>query len=270
MRNRLATVLLVAGSMAMAGVGATEVWAAPQSVGLLAMSRPVPLRCEDGNCVANLSGFCLEPRRDNPLPTTPYELAGGSVTLVLTRADGSSVRLPAEGRVRFAAEREYTAIKARINDKLLADHAAVSAAIEIGPRVTLIPETDRDDPTAHSREDIAFATGRLRPLAETIFEIPSIETDTVRLTAALIQALPWRAISDPAVRRSLWRRVVVERGLEGVFSAAGADRARKVFRRCVRRAEYGYITPLRRCLELEHDALIAGMMKRYKAALGTS
>ena len=274
MSKPLSAAVFAAGWIAVAGIAvaviaATEARAGPQSIGLFAMRGPIPLLCGDGKCTADLSGFCLEPRRDIPRATTPYKLAAGSVTLVLTRADGSSVRLPAAGRVRFASEREYNAVRAWVRQKLLADFAAVSAAVEIGPRVTLIPEPDGDGSTEHSPAEIELATGRLRSLAETIFEPSGVETDTVRLTAMLIHALPSRGGTDATRRRTLWQRVVVDRGLDSHFSA-GAARARKMFRRCVRLAEYGYITPLRVCLALEHDALIARLMERYKAALGTS
>jgi hypothetical protein len=157
MSKPLSAAVFVAGWIAVAVIAATEARAGPQSIGLFAMRGPIPLLCGDGKCTADLSGFCLEPQRDIPRATTPYKLAAGSVTLVLTRADGSSVRLPAAGRVRFASEREYNAVRAWVGEKLLADFADA-----IAPFTTEPGELSEPGPPADGLHVVAIVVGSFR------------------------------------------------------------------------------------------------------------
>ena len=71
--------------------------AAPQALGVMASHGPVPLVCNGGECRAEVTAFCLQEARPVPPEATAYEPVGEApMSLVLQRADGSTLRLDAE------------------------------------------------------------------------------------------------------------------------------------------------------------------------------
>src|SRR5215475_10308966 len=91
-RHILAATAIIA-TAAFTGPGAQ---AASQVLGLVASNGlPTPLQCEDGVCAGHFSSFCLQQGRPAPSANSEYSLApGGSLTLILTQADGRQTRLP--------------------------------------------------------------------------------------------------------------------------------------------------------------------------------
>src|SRR3972149_3149398 len=63
-----------------------------------------PLDCSGPECDAHFSAFCLQQARVAPSHGDAYAVApGGAVTLVVSTADGRSLRLPGQGYLRFTA-----------------------------------------------------------------------------------------------------------------------------------------------------------------------
>src|SRR5260370_31967508 len=86
--------------LALASGFAFAAHAAPQALGLVASSEPLPLICEGGECQVHLSAFCLQEAREIPPLETSYRLgAPTSVKLVLTPAAGRTVEATAAGQV---------------------------------------------------------------------------------------------------------------------------------------------------------------------------
>src|SRR5258708_27185705 len=97
---------------ALASGVAFAVQAAPQALGLVASSEPLPLICEGSECQVHLSAFCLQEAREIPPPGASYQLvAPSSVKLVLITAEGRKVEAPAAGTVTFTIYRAFTAIR---------------------------------------------------------------------------------------------------------------------------------------------------------------
>jgi hypothetical protein len=226
--------------------------AAPQVLGVMASDGPVPLVCNDGVCRAEVTAFCLQEERAVPPDDTAYEPVGGAaMTLVLQRADGSTVKLDAAQEVKLLSRRGFTAVAIAAPETLLAQHGAVSAAIEIGPDVTVAPVPVAGDPKPQSPEEIALASGPLRQLATARLEQGSAAI-AARLTERLINALPPQDQETAEVRRALWDRTL---------TTASADQeavalARQAFDGCQSALANGYTRNMRHCLELQHGAFL--------------
>jgi hypothetical protein len=226
--------------------------AAPQVLGVMASDGPVPLVCIDGVCRAEVTAFCLQEERAVPPDDTAYEPIGGeAMTLVLQRADGSTVKLDAAQEVKLVSRRGFTAVAIAAPETLLARHGAVSAVIEIGPNVTVAPVPVAGDPKPQSPEEIALASGPLRQLATARLEQGS-SAIAARLTERLINALPPQDQETAEVRRTLW---------DTALSTASANPeavalARRAFDGCQSALANGYTRNMRHCLELQHGAFL--------------
>ena len=115
--------------------------AATQSLALLETDEVTSLVCDNGPCQAEFSTYCLQKERDLPRAEAPYEVAaGGELYLVLRGIDGGLWRLPAAPHVRIRTARHgHTAVIIELSSQALRTLNARRAAIEIGPRVTLMP-----------------------------------------------------------------------------------------------------------------------------------
>ena len=87
----------------------------PQAL-LVATQGEIALRCEAGECAADVTTICLQRDRDTPLPGTPYEaieLAGahGALTLVGRTADGREVALTGRVPVALSAARRNADVR---------------------------------------------------------------------------------------------------------------------------------------------------------------
>lgn len=236
------------------------VGAAPQILALLATGEAVPLKCSDGTCAAEFSGFCLQRKRPDPTPGTRYHTAGGDVILVVTGVDGNVRRMPASDQLSIETERGYTAVRISVPRSLLERWNAVSVAVEIGQRVALVPVPEAADPDPQTEADIALALGPQQALGTRILEDAPGETGAVRLTNKMIGALP-PGRTDAATRNSLWDRVVAPSA--AAFPADSVARASSVYRRCLAKVAAGRFFNLRRCLEVGHDTLMLDLNLKY-------
>jgi hypothetical protein len=239
--------------------------AAPQSLGLVATARPVPMICDDGGCIAQLSSFCLQRERRSPSYRTPYYVAGGAgLWLHLTDADGDHRRVPAEGLTRLVSSRGYAGIEVRVSTADMAALGAVGISLEVGNLVTLFPETLADDPNPITAPEAAFATGPARRLAADIFDSPRGLGDTINiLDRAINSVTAFSRLSDQG-RRDLWSQAA------GVPLEAAVDRrtrgAARVFSTCLDDIRRQAVFGLRNCLEGQRaDLLIDANVQLWKA-----
>ncbi len=235
--------------------------AAPQSLGLVATAQPVPMICDDGGCVAQLSSFCLQRERKSPNFRTPYYVAGGAgLWLHLTDADGGRRTVPADGLARLVSTFGNTEIEANVSTADMAALGAVEISVEVGNLVTLFPESVADDPNPITVAEGAFAKGPARRFAADIFDSPRGLGDTINiLDRAINSTTTFSRLSDEG-RRDLWSRVA------GVpLEAEGDNRTRRaagVFSACLddlrRQLDFG----LRNCLTgRQNDLLIRANLR---------
>src|SRR5690242_16112149 len=154
MRKLRLTISLAA--LGAAALVAARAEAATQILGLMASNGiPTPLACEDGVCRGFLSGFCLQPERPAPTLGSRYRLAGGGLTILAQRADGSVVRMAGEGAASIAVDGGFTSVAVSLPESLLSAAGAVSLAIEVAPLTLVLPMPEANDPDPQSPEEIA-------------------------------------------------------------------------------------------------------------------
>lgn len=241
---------------------AAETKAAPQILGLVATAGPVPMQCDGGRCTALLSAFCLQKERLPPDFGTAYmPAANAEMTLVVTDADGETRRLDATGLVDFRSDYGFTAIRADLPLNAVAGSEMVSVALEVGPRVSMLPRPIAGDADPLSDAEIALATGPLRMAAEAVLEGASDTAHTARVTAALINALPESGDVPRAGREAVWSRVA---------TTDAPVAARRAFEACGRTSDQSVGYPLRKCLEERHERLQVENTRAYWKTLGGS
>lgn len=234
--------------------------AAPQILALLETGEPTGLACADGRCAAEFSGFCLQKERPDPRPGDRYRAEGGEMTLVVTGADGTIRRLPAGDYLEISTARSYTAVRIAVDEDLLAKLGAVSVALEIGPRVALVPLADPADPDPQAEADIALALGPQRALGDKVLGQLPAESGAVALTSRMLNALP-KGRTDAATRAGLWNRAAAPHA--GDYAPEAVSRAKGLYRRCLAKIERGDFYSLRDCLEIGHDALMLDINVKY-------
>ncbi len=235
--------------------------AAPQVLALLATDGPTALKCEDGRCAAEFSAYCLQRERPDPDDGIAYRATDDGMTLIVSAGDGTRREIPAADHVSIVTERSYTAVRVSLPERLLQEWNATQVALEVGPRVTLIPLPIADDPEPQTEADIALAVGPQRSVGERLVDRSSPDSDVVRITNVLINALPERGRVTPDQRGSLWARVIAPRA--AALPAASVESAGAVYDRCQRKVSIGRYFSLRRCLEAAHDALMVGLNSKY-------
>lgn len=269
MRARFLLTIVAAASLAaflaatLAGAGAS---AAPQALGLVATDAPVPLKCRGDECTAQFSAFCLQNAREIPAPGVAYRPVGDGFTLLAIARDGTTRRLPGTTHLTITTARSMTAVEIGISRRALAALGAVRAAVEVGPKVSLVPVPVAGDPAPQSPEELAAATGPLRAAGDRLIDNGGAEVGAVRLTSTMINTLPERGRVGADVRERLWRETAAQRN-------AGAEalaRAAEVYGRCRRLVDEGRIFSLRRCLEREHDGMMLRLNLRYWQAIAGS
>jgi hypothetical protein len=247
-----AAALAACATVALAGGFATPAHAAPQALGVMASADPVPLVCAGSECRAEVTAFCLQESRPVPPEGTAYQAIGTApMSLVLSRADGTTLTLDAATHARLSSRRGFTAVSIAIPQSLLTQHDAVAASVEIGPEVTVAPVAVAGDPAPQSDEELALAAGPLRSLAAERLE-QGAAADAARLTQRLINALPRQDQETAEIRDGLW-----DVAMDGVTSdPKGLAMARRSFEGCQAALETGYMKNMRHCLELQHGEMM--------------
>ncbi len=235
--------------------------AAPQVLALLATDGPTVLKCEGGRCAAEFSAYCLQRERPDPDDGIAYQATDGGMTLIVTAADGTRRQIPAADYVSIVTQRSYTAVRVSLPERLLQEWKATAVALEVGQRVSLIPLPTADDPEPQTEADIALAVGPQRAVGERLVDRSGAASNAVRLTNAMINALPERGRVAPARRGNLWAEVIEPRA--GGHSRESIEFAGRIYDGCQRKVERGMVFSLRRCLEAGHDALMIGLNVRY-------
>ena len=110
------SVVLVASAFA-----AQETRAEFQALGIVATKAPAPMQCQNGQCTAYLSAFCLEKDRPPPpLRATYRPAANTEVTLLVETAAGGTLRLAGNEWLRFETWTGYTSVLAIVDETRIA------------------------------------------------------------------------------------------------------------------------------------------------------
>ena len=243
--------LAAAAALAMSAMAAPAE-AAPQVLGLMASSDPIPFTCNDRECYALVGSFCLQRDRDVPGFGQPYEPNfTDRLTLSLTDDNGGISRISADDvALRIHSHATYTMVRVSLPRKELDRLNATAVALQIDPGVSLVPLARAGDPDPQTPEEIALATGPMRIAAARFLDAPSVNADTARLVAALVNGLPEsRTIHDDYL--GAWSRVVSEPVRERTDPEV-LKRAEDSFRAC---AQY-YEGSLRQCLLSHHQQIM--------------
>lgn len=229
--------------------------AAPQGLGLVATAQPVPMICDDGGCVAQLSSFCLQRDRASPNYRTPYYVAGGAtLRLHLTDADGGHRTVPAEGLARLVSIRGYTGVEAKVSSADMAALGAVEISLEVGNLVTLFPEIVADDPNPITAAEATFATGPARRLAAAIFDSSEGLGGTISILDRAINSVTASSRLSDKGRLDLWTRVAGGTLETAPDNATGG--AAGVFSGCLDDLRQQRVFGLRNCLEGRRSELL--------------
>ncbi len=253
----LRSALLAASAAAFTITGSSAI-AAPQVLGLVASNGvPTPLTCDGGTCSAHFSTFCLQQSRPAPARGDAFTVApGGNVTLVVTTADGRTLRLPAADRLRIESEISFTSVSIAMPQAELAELGASTVAVEVGPSVSLVPVVLAGDPDPQGDDEVALATGPMRLAAARSFEAPGRTSDAARITSILINALPQGRPETPAARDDLWL-AALQSPATAAATPDGVTTAARIYEACMISVESRSSYSMRNCLELRHADLLA-------------
>lgn len=258
--HRFVAIAVTFAGAAFAGSAA----AAPQVLGLVASNGvPTPLTCHGTECSAHFSSFCLQEARPAPAQGQPYTVAeGGELTLVVQTADGRALRLPADGQVAIRTLIGFTSVRISVPAATLRALDAVSAAVEVGPSVSLIPLEIANDPDPQTAEEVALAVGPMRAAAGRAFETPGASSDAARVASLLINALPTDRDAEENARAGLWERTVVPTVLASL-TPEGRIAAERVYQGCRISVESRSVFTMRSCLVLRHADLMAAANQKF-------
>lgn len=251
----------------------TVIWAAaaaaatpaapPQVLGLVATKSPLPLTCENGVCSGFFSAFCLQEHRPPPLAGQVYEPAGsGTISLLVTAADGRQQVLSATGLLEYTSIDGYTAVKLSMPMARLAALDSQAVAVDISRHVALVPRLQADYPAKLAAADRETASGPKRLLAESFFENNGVEAAAAYTISRMINLLPANGNSTTSQRHGLWQQIRQTGVLQDVHRQ-GQTQAKNQLQRCNSFADQGLKMRMRGCLANAHDRLLKAINKRF-------
>ena len=239
----------------------------PQAL-LVAVQGEITLRCEAGECAADVTTICLQRDRDTPLPGTPYapiEIAGarGALTLVGRTVDGREVPLTSQVPVALSAARGHLAVKLSVPEDVRERFGLETLAAHITGTVALAPVVPGNVADAGSLAELAQALAALRPVAETVLKARSEELAAAWLVHDAYNALPRARKSSAAEYARAWVAAIDgwrDRAPSTVAEEAFA-RGREAFEFCT--APWRTNIPLRSCLGHMHNELMQRVNDDY-------
>lgn len=268
MMSRIASALALVGGV---GLFAGSADAAPQALGIVASLEPTKMTCDGAGCRAELTAFCLQQARDNPPAKMSYRpIDGAEFTIVGRNAAGETVRVPAADFLKFRSARGYTAVQVTLAPEAVAALGLTEIGLEVGEQVSLLPETETADADPQTPEEIAVATGTNRAAAVKFYDAQNAQSDAMRVTSAMINALPEQGRRQSDTDGSLWGATTVE-SLAGKVDPAGLALAAELFATCQRKVDITHqVETMRDCLQGTHDRVAVQTNIKFWESLGGS
>lgn len=234
--------------------------AAPQILGLVATTKPVPLTCKNGHCSVEISSFCMQFHRYAPNPGTKYTVTADTV-LELIYQDGNGItrKAPVEKMVSVTSSRGYSSVKISLPKHTVQQFSKGSAAIQVGRLSSVVPAPLAGEKYPLSGYEIAQYTGPFRAQADTVTKRHDREMVIVRTMNRLINGLldDRRAAAGDA--KKLWAKTI------GAAPAENAGKGIKYVSKELRFCETisidkdhpgGVGSGFRSCLESVHDEIM--------------
>ncbi len=266
MTRKLLSSLAIALPMAMAPLAAAN--AAPQILGVVASAQPTQLYCANGECVAQLTAFCLTEYRASPSKGTPYQAHNPQTIKVIgQRADGTVVPLDVAHALRFSSARNHLAVQVSLPQAIMRLYELASITLEVDDGLSLIPTAKPGDPKPITDADIQIATGPLRSVATGIVDRGGPRVEAAQLTTLLINTLPDGGRATDAARAAAWDKAFASLGVEDTKSD-GLRLASQAHSQCQAETTVGFTT-LRQCLASSHDIFMGKINKKYWDAVNT-
>jgi hypothetical protein len=225
--------------------------AAPQILGLIASTEPVPMTCANGICTAELSSVCLQQHRPTPPTGTVYRPARGThITLMVTGPNGIKRRMRVEAVIDFTSLRQFSAVKVSLPEATVRQLGNGQAKLSVGPMASIIPIAVEGDSNPQSAGEIARYTGPLRAAAESAFTRDGDRVNATRILNQMVNRLPEDSNAGIEKVASLWQQTVgkdVTVGTQKFLKHAVKD--------CRETLRTGVRSDLRSCLGYHHDYL---------------
>jgi hypothetical protein len=177
----------LAATLVMAGPAA----AAPQILGLVATPEAVPLTCENGQCTAQFSAFCMQIDRRIPSRGRPYTPGPGSeLTLSFDTPDGKRHAITISHAVTIKAERGFHSVRIAVPETLVKSLGGRAPAITIAKAAAAIPVVIGEELKPLNAAEIARVTGEQRHLVDARLPPDSASAIAVATLNRLINAMP--------------------------------------------------------------------------------
>ncbi len=250
---------LLAGAFAALPLAGAE--AAPQVLAALSSETGIPFTCDDTDCRAQLSTYCMLRNRPSPVLGKEYVPAVPErFTLVVTDAQGRETSYPAD-RLRFFESRGFMAVAAQISRAELNRLGAVKASVRIADNAALLPVPEANDPNPLTEKEIAYAAGSLREESARLIE-SRVEAATARVLAAVSNRLPYAPEFDTGEYENLVNEAI-DRIPAGSADVGGVGPARVRVQACAGEVGSMRFGNLRSCLETKTDELIRELNVDY-------
>jgi hypothetical protein len=225
--------------------------AAPQILGLIASTEPVPMTCSGGTCTAELSSVCLQQHRPTPSTGTVYRPAKRThITLTVTGPDGVIHERSVAAALTFKSLRQFSAVKVSLPEATVRQLGDGTARLSVAPMASVIPVASAGDPQPLSAGEIARYTGPLRTLAERAFERDGARVNATRILNQMVNRLSEGSNDGIGKVTSLWQQTVRKDVSDETrkFLTRAVDHCRETLRT-------GVMSDLRSCLSYHHDYL---------------
>ena len=238
--------------------------AASQILGIVASNgSPTPLVCDEVNCGALFSAFCLQEARPAPFAGQDYSVApGGNMTLIASTASGQTIRLPAQDYVRITSRIGFTSVQVAVPLSTMAELGATDLQIEVGPKVSLLPVAVAGDVEPQTTDEIEYATTVMREVAAKRFDTHNPASDAARIASVFINVLPSRGPESARTRGALWSAMANDPILADA-TPEGLAMARDMYDSCQISVETRSTYSMRYCLELRHADLQASSNHQF-------
>ena len=236
--------------------------AEPQILGVVRTSAPLPMRCENGECTANLATFCLEADRFQPKGGEAYRPAD-LASLRITRLDSQGRRVVVKAQARYHSDYLYTSVRVIVPNAATDGNLFISAL----PGAALMPLPLANDKNPHTPGQISLALGQARRLASAYFENGDPEVEDAQLLNRALSLRPSQGRVKDAERTRIWRDALKS---SGPVSAKGIARGTSIYGMCQETAKLRDYYNMRDCLRRQSKQLLGNPNAELWKSMKTS
>ncbi len=230
--------------------------AAPQILGLVATTTPLPMRCVDGVCSVEISGVCLQQHRRAPEAGTAYRATDGSAfTLVVRNRDGVAPAMSVTQLVEIRSLRLFNSVSVSLPERVVQQLSddVVQVSLSIGPLTSVLPVSVAGDENPLTDKEIRDYTGPLRAMAEDAIGRDSANLTATRILNRMVNRLP--ADTPAGAERIAALRGRTMREQTAADLPAAARLVNRALDTCQEKLRVETTPHLRACIANQHDLL---------------